>query len=170
MEKALTAQVFVQDHGEKLYRKSMYTYWKRTAPPPSMFTFDAPSREVCTIDRAVTNTPLQALVMLNDPQFVEASRFLAERTIKEGGDDVESRINYVFETMTGRSPSSGELQTLSSRLEDELLYFKERPEAAIDYLKVGEAHRDAEIDSVEHAAWTSVASLILNLSETITRS
>ena len=165
-----TAQVFVQDHGEKLYRKSMYTYWKRTAPPPSMATFDAPSREVCTTDRALTNTPLQALVMLNDPQFVEASRFLAQRTIQEGGEDAKSRIHFVFEALTGRVPSAKEYETISARLEDELSYFRDQPQAALDYLKVGEALRDTEIDSVEHAAWTSVASLILNLSETITKS
>ncbi len=164
-----TSQVFVQDHGEKLYRRSLYTYWKRTSPPPSMASFDAPSREVCTVDRAVTNTPLQALVMLNDPQFVEASRFLAERIMIEGGDNAGEKINYAFQIVTGREPNNEEFKRLLDRYEEELNTYKENPDDALRYLSVGEAMRSEALDPIDQAAWTSVASLLLNLSETITR-
>ena len=99
-----TAQTFAQDHGEKLYRRSLYTYWKRTAPPPGMMVFDAPTREVCTVQRENTNTPLQALVLLNDPQFVEASRAFAARLLRTVPET--ERITYAFEAVTGREPDT----------------------------------------------------------------
>src|SRR5438045_4521648 len=91
-----TAQVYVQDHGPDLYRRTMYTFWKRTSPPPTMLTFDAPDRETCTVRRARTNTPLQALVLMNDPTYVESSRKLAERMMQEGGASAEDRIAFAF--------------------------------------------------------------------------
>jgi len=164
-----TAQVFVQDHGEKLYRRSMYTFWKRTVPPPSMVSFDAPNRELCTLQRAITNTPLQALVLLNDPQFVEASRALAERMIKHESADNNDRIAFAFELATSRMPNAAELEILADAYHRALTDFRNDPKRALAYLQVGESDRDSKIDPVEHAAWASVASMILNLSETITK-
>lgn len=164
-----TSQVFVQDHGEKLFRRSLYTYWKRTSPPPSMITFDAPTREVCTVQRSSTNTPLQALVLLNDPQFVEASRALAQRILREGGADTRSRARFAFELVTCRAAGAEELETLCKAYERERARFEADPQAAAAYLSIGEAGRDTTLSVVDHAAWTSVANLLLNLSETVTR-
>ena len=108
-----TAQTFVQDHGEKLYRRSLYTYWKRTVPPPNMVAFDAPNREICTIARASTTTPLQALVTLNDTQFVEAARALAGRILGNAGDDA-ARLRWAFLEVLSRTPSDQEVGILSS--------------------------------------------------------
>lgn len=163
-----TSQVFVQDHGEKLYRRSMYTYWKRTSPPPSMVSFDAPTREVCTLRRSITNTPLQALVLLNDPQFVEASRAFAERIVKHEGD-VRARAAHAFELATARPPLDEEVDVLERAYRRAFEEYRDAPDRAAAYLSVGESFRDESIDPVEHVAWTSVASLVLNLSETITR-
>ncbi|MEZ4702295.1 MAG: PSD1 and planctomycete cytochrome C domain-containing protein [Rhodothermales bacterium] len=163
-----TAQVFVQDHGEKLYRRSMYTYWKRTLPPPSMVTFDAPNREMCTVTREVTNTPLQALVLLNDPQFVEASRAFGQRIALAPGD-VDARLALAFEMATSRLPNREELAILKHRFEEELAAYRNAPADAEALLSIGESPRDRALDAPEHAAWTTVASLILNLSETVTK-
>ncbi|MEM8487638.1 MAG: PSD1 and planctomycete cytochrome C domain-containing protein [Bacteroidota bacterium] len=165
-----TAQVFVQDHGEKLYRRSLYTYWKRTLPPPSMLTFDAPNREVCTITREVTNTPLQALVLLNDPQYVEASRHFASRILRElpEGSDT-ARLKRAFEILQSRHPDRQELKILRRRLDDERAHFAQAAADASAYLSVGESALDPTFEPAELAAWTTVASLIFNLSETITR-
>ncbi len=164
-----TSQVFVQDHGDRLYRRSLYTYWKRTAPPPSMISFDAPNREICAVQRSTTNTPLQALVLLNDPQFVEAGRVFAARILREAGSEMDERLRFAFETATARLPSERELRVLRRTLARERARFAADPAAAEARLQVGESDRDPQLDPVEHAAWTSVAILILNLSETITR-
>ena len=95
---------YEQDHGDALYRRSMYTFWKRTSPHPAMVTLDAAERNICVARRQETATPMQALVLLNDPQFVEAARLLAERMIREGGEDLEGRITYAFRLLTGRRP------------------------------------------------------------------
>ena len=163
-----TSQVFVQDHGERLYRRSMYTYWKRTVPPPSMISFDAPSRETCTMQRERTNTPLQALVMLNDPQFVEASRNFAERILL-ASNETEARIRFAFEQALSRPPSDAELAIVRKTLDQELTRFRANPDAAAAYLQYGEADRDSDLTLEEHAAWTTVATLIFNLSEMITK-
>jgi len=168
-----TAQVFVQDHGGKLYRRSMYTYWKRTVPPPSMVSFDAPNRELCTLHRQTTNTPLQALVLLNDPQFVEASRALAQRILEEGPqqdpENIQAKIRFAFELATSRLPSQQETDILEQAYQRNLQHYRSDPARALAVLQVGESDRDRNLDPVEHAAWTGVASLILNLSETITK-
>ncbi len=164
-----TAQVYVQDHGYDLFRRSMYTYWKRTVPPPSMISFDAPNREVCTVRRSVTNTPLQALVLLNDPQFVEASRALGQRIMLEGGSDVEERIRFAFRTVLSRGPDSRETDLVRRSLRRELERFQQDPKAAEAYLSIGETDRDASLLAEEHAAWSTVAMLLLNMSETITK-
>ena len=161
--------VFVQDKGDKLYRRSMYTFWKRTSPPPSMATFDAPNRETCQVRRARTNTPLQALVLMNDVQFVEAARKFAERIVRQGGGSVEQRATYAFRRLLARHPRESELQALTRFYEEYLEEFKGSPESAAKLLSVGESPRDEKLDANELAAWTLVAHLLLNLSETITR-
>jgi hypothetical protein len=147
----------------------MYTYWKRTVPPPSMISFDAPNREICTMKRSVTNTPLQALVLLNDPQFVEASRAFAERIINQGPQGTEQRLAFAFELATARLPTPPEMAVLKRAYARGLREYQAHPERAREYLQVGESRRDTRIDPAEHAAWTGVASLILNLSEMITK-
>jgi hypothetical protein len=163
-----TAQTFVQDHGEKLYRRSIYTYWKRTAPPPNMAAFDAPNRETCVVNRATTTTPLQALVLLNDVQFVEAARALAERIARHDGDDAE-RLRWAFEECLSRPPSDAELSVLTAALSRERDRYAKDESAAREYLAVGESPRDPNLPPAEHAAWAQVATLIMNLSENVTR-
>jgi hypothetical protein len=160
---------FVQDHGDKLYRRSLYTYWKRSAPPPSMQIFDAPTREKCTIRRARTNTPLQALTTLNDVQFVEASRHFAQRLMREGGKAVDQRVRYAFRLATARQPSPGEVAVLTEIHDAALQQYQGDADAATALLAVGESDRDDSLQVAEHAAWTIVASAILNLDETLTR-
>lgn len=160
---------FAPDSGEKLYRRSLYTFWKRTAPPPSMQTFDAPSRESCTVLRARTNTPLQALALMNDVQYVEAARKFAERVLKSAGPTVEERLALAFRAATARPPRADELAVLRGVLETHLAEYRGNPEAAGKLLAVGEAPRDAALDAAELAAWTMVANLILNLDETVTK-
>lgn len=160
---------FVQDHGNKLYRRSIYTYWKRSAPPPAMQIFDAPTREKCTIRRARTNTPLQALVTLNDTQFVEASRHLAERLMREGGDSLQSRIRFGFRLGTSRFPTDQEANVLTRIYNNAYKKYNGSPESAKTLLAVGESKRDESFPADQHAAWTIVSSAILNLDETLTR-
>ncbi|WP_182870425.1 DUF1553 domain-containing protein [Rhodopirellula sp. JC639] len=159
---------YSQDKGEKLYRKSMYTYWKRSAPMPNMMIFDAPSREKCVVNRARTNTPLQALVTLNDPQFVEAARALAERLIRSESD-AAGRIDLAYRLATARPPTERETKLLMGMLDDQRQRFAANPESADQFLSVGDLARDDSIDAIEHAAWTVIAQLILNLDETLTR-
>jgi hypothetical protein len=163
-----TSQVFVQDHGEKLYRRSLYTYWKRTAPPANMTIFDAPNREVCVVSRPTTTTPLQALILLNDVQFVEASRGLAQRMLQRQQSD-EQRIQWGVLEVLGRPITAQEKQILLIALERERARYRQQPEAAQRFLSNGESRRDKSIDPVEHAAWGAIASLLLNSSELITR-
>ncbi len=164
-----TAQEYSQSHGEDLYRRTMYTYWKRTAPPPSLMTFDAPDRETCNVRRARTNTPLQALVLMNDPTYVEANRKFAERIIKEGGTSIEERLKFAFRSTLARAPSPAEFAVLRGIYEKQLARFKASPEAAKKLLSVGEASRDESLDVAELAAWSIVASSLMNLDETLTK-
>ncbi|MCA9214836.1 MAG: DUF1553 domain-containing protein [Planctomycetales bacterium] len=159
---------YKQDSGHNLYRRSMYTYWKRSAPSPSMTIFDAPTREKCTVRRSTTNTPLQALVVMNDPQFIEASRFLAERVMK-GAESIDDRIELAYRIATARRPSQRTAEILRNAYETELDAFKKDNERANKLLAQGEGKRDASLDPAEHAAWTIVSSIILNLDETLTR-
>ncbi|WP_197526845.1 PSD1 and planctomycete cytochrome C domain-containing protein [Pirellulimonas nuda] len=163
-----TAQTFVQDHGEKLYRRSLYTYWKRTVPPPNLAAFDAPSRETCVVDRPTTNTPLQALVLLNDPQFVEAARAFAEQMIASDPSD-DARLRWGMLACVSRPASEAEVAILSQTLGRERVRYAGDPTAAQALLWVGESPRTPSIERAEHAAWTQVASLMLNLSEAVTR-
>jgi hypothetical protein len=161
--------VFVQDSGDKLFRRSMYTFWKRTVPPPSMSTFDAPDRETCQVRRARTNTPLQALVLMNDVQYVEAARKFAERIMAEGGTSSDERIRHAFRMIVSRQPGSTEVQSLSTLFEEYLSLFRSDPESATKLLSTGESPVNEQLDSGELAAWSMVAHVLLNLSETVTR-
>ena len=165
-----TEQVYRQDSGDNLYRRSLYTIWKRSVPPPTMVAFDAPNRELCTPRRLRTNTPLQALVLLNETGFVEAARALAQRMMIEGGQTVEDRVTLGFTLVTARPPSPAELAVLMGMFERELTRYHADPGAASALLSVGESPRKTELDPAEHAAWTIVASALLNLSETVTKS
>jgi len=152
-----------------LYRRSMYTYWKRTVPPPSMATFDAPEREFCMVRRSRTNTPLQAFVLMHDPQFVEAARFLAEGMMTEGGKTTEERLRFGFRTVTSRTPGAAELAVLERALTKRLAQYQADREAATKLLSVGALPRNENLEAAEHAAYTSVARMLLNLSEAITK-
>jgi hypothetical protein len=166
-----TAQKYVQSHGADLYRRSMYTFWKRTSPPPSLSTFDAPDRETCTVRRGRTNTPLQALVLMNDPTYVEASRKLAERMMREpaAGATPEERIAYAFRLATARTPTPEESAVLKRILDKQLAVYQSNNKAAAELLAVGESPRDEKLPLPELAAWTTVASTILNLDETVSK-
>jgi hypothetical protein len=155
--------------GEGLYRRTMYTIWKRTAAPPTMLLFDAPNREVCTIQRSRTNTPLQALALLNEVTFVEAARALATRLIKEGGSTPQDRLTYGFRLVTGRRPSVAELEVLVAGFDEDAATYAEFPDAATQLLAVGERPAAADLDTAELAAWTVTANVLLNLDEFVTR-
>jgi len=160
---------FVQDHGGKLYRRSMYTYWKRSVPPPNMQAFDAPSREVCVLTRAKTNTPLAALVLMNDPTFVEASRKLAGRVLRDGGATAESRLTLLHRLVCGRRPTERELGLLSVALAELRADYRAEPEAAQRLMEIGESPHDPSLDVAELAAYASLANAVLGTDEAITR-
>ncbi len=160
---------FSRDSGDKLYRRSLYTYWKRSAPPPNMQIFDAPTREKCVIQRARTNTPLQALVTLNDVQFVEAARQLAGRMMQEGGNLPASLVDHGFELVVSRPASSLESERLVGLYERSRAWYQENADAAQKLLAQGESPNPGGLDPATHAAWTIVASTILNMDETLTR-
>ena len=147
----------------------MYTVWKRTVPPAALVTFDAPDREKCSARRSVTNTPLQALVLLNDPTYVEASRFLAARTLTQGGNTPTSRIDYAFRLATGRTPDPQERAVLLEQAQEALAEYRQHGDEAKALLAVGSSKSDPRLDPKELAAWTTVAGIILNLDETITK-
>jgi hypothetical protein len=158
-----------QDKNENLYRRGLYTYWQRTFLHPSLLAFDAPSREECTVDRPRSNTPLQALVLLNDPTYVEAARALASRVLQNGGDDEHGRLSYAFRQVLGRLPSSEEEAVLVPLYKKHLAEYTTDEEAAAKLLQIGELPRPTDVNNAELAAWTSVARVILNLHETIVR-
>jgi hypothetical protein len=159
---------WVNDKGEGLYRRGLYTYWCRTFPHPSMVAFDAPSREECTVDRPRSNTPLQALVLLNDPTYVEASRALAEKVVRDGMTPAE-RLHIAFRQVLTRKPSPQEEALLLGLVEKHLKEYQADKKAAEALLQVGEKPMAKDLDVAELAAWTSVARVLLNLHETITR-
>jgi len=164
-----TDSVFVQDHGEDLYRRGMYVFWRRSAHYPPFATFDAPNREVCTFIRQRTQTPLQSLVLMNDSAFVECARALAQRVTHEERDDVERRLTRAFRLTLGRVPGVDEIATLRRTYEQQLAEFKANPKNAAELLNVGEAKVPESLDQVKLAAMTAVANVLLNLNETITR-
>ncbi|MEM7374248.1 MAG: DUF1553 domain-containing protein [Bacteroidota bacterium] len=160
---------YTQEHGDALYRKSLYTFWKRTVPPPTMITFDAATRNYCVPKRQTTSTPLQALILLNDPQYLEAARVFASNMIQEGGEDVESRIRFGFRKATSRMPRKQELSILEDILQSERANYENDPDSAIEFLSIGEMPADPEFDPAELAAYAHVATAIFNLDETITK-
>jgi hypothetical protein len=171
-----TAQEYRQSEGADLYRRSMYTFWKRTVPPAALTTFDAPDREKCTSRRLLTNTPLQALVLLNDPTYVEASRALAQRTMLEAGSEggpaagtpPQARIRWLFREATGRQPTQAEARVLLELFERRLEHYRKQPAEAAKLIAIG-ASKPGNVEATELAAWTMVASTVLNLDETVTK-
>ena len=164
-----SGQTYTQSTGADLYRRSMYTVWKRTVPPPSLTTFDAPDREKCAARRTVTNTPLQALVLLNDPTYVEASRVLAEKTLVQAGRDPVKRVDFAFRLATDRKPQPQERAVLLQLARQELVEYRHDKASALKVISVGDAKRNPKLDPAELAAWTTVAGTILNMDETITK-
>ena len=161
--------IYKQDHGEALYRRSLYTYWKRMAMPPDMDAFDAPTRDTACTRRQRTDTPLQALVTMNDPQWVEASRALAERLIRQAGKQPEQRIQYLSELVLSHDPSPQMESVLQRSLNQMQEHYAADPAAAHDLVAVGEKPRDGAIPPPELAAWTMVVSEVLNLDETLNK-
>ena len=147
----------------------MYTFWKRTSPPPALTTFDAPSREECTVRRGRTNTPLQALVLMNDEQYVEAARHLAARMIHQGGSTPAERIVFAFRLATSRMPTADEIGIFTRLYDEQRAAYANKLEAAERLVHVGDSPVDTTIDARELAAWSLVANVILNLDETVTK-
>lgn len=169
--RSISNNTYKQDHGDNLYRRSLYTYWRRTIPPPTMANFNAGEREVCIVRKDKTNTPLQALTLMNNIAFVEASRFLAERMLRDGGDNVGGQIAYGFQLATGRKPNGQESRLLAHahQLFSQQFEGNDGAAAALKLLSVGEKPRDKTLDPGKLAAMTMVGSTILNLDETITK-
>jgi hypothetical protein len=156
------------DTGDKLYRRSLYTYWKRTAPPPGLSAFDATARETCWVRETRTNTPLQALTLLNEVTHVEAARKLAERVLSEAATP-NDRLALAFRFVVARSPTDAERSVLRRSLGRQLAEYRKDPAAARKVLKVGESVADARLDPVEVASYAAVCRLILNLDEGMTK-
>jgi mono/diheme cytochrome c family protein len=168
-DEAMGRPKYPRSTGPDVYRRGLYTVWKRTAPHPQMTTFDAADRSVCTARRQATNTPLQALALLNDPQFVEAARFLGQRMLKEGGATTADRAGWAFRTVTGRKPSDRELSVLVALYEEQKAGFAANPKDAEKLLAVGDTRSDPKLDKVALAAATALAQAILNHDEAVTR-
>jgi hypothetical protein len=164
---SFTAQKYRQSQGVDLYRRSMYTFWKRTSPPPSLAALDAPDRQTCVVRRPRTNTPLQALVLMNDPTYVEAARKLAARMMRTATGE-ESRLASGYRLALARAPKPAETEVMLGLYREQLAYYRQRAEAAAKLVRVGESSVNAKFDEAELAAWTVVATTILNLDETLT--
>ncbi|MEO8427903.1 MAG: DUF1553 domain-containing protein [Verrucomicrobiota bacterium] len=167
--KELSGTDYVQDHGEKLWRRSLYTFWKRTSAPPTMMTFDAAGRESCNVRQTRTSTPLQALALMNEVTFVEAARVLAQRIMTSGSHTPEERISFAFRLATARAPKPGELSVLLASWSEYRSRYQSDSSSAAKLVSAGEAPRNEHLAVAELAAYTAVANLILNLDETITR-
>jgi hypothetical protein len=160
---------YEQSKGEGLYRRSLYTWWKRTSPPPYMMNFDSPNREQCAVFENRTNSPLQALDLMNDVTFLEASRKFAERIITEGGATPESRVEYGYRLLLARAPSAQQKQILLTAQARMAADFSSDLIAAKQFLQQGESPMVRGVEPTELAAWTSIASLLLNMDEAITK-
>jgi hypothetical protein len=156
---------YPQGHGEQLYRRSIYTVWKRSSPHPAMLTFDVPDRYACAVRRQKTSTPLQSLVLLNDVQFVEASRVLADKMIKKGGTSPVSRVVYAFRSLTSRYPRKEELSILMDLYKEELADFSKNPSQAKELLTEGEFLNDKNLNPNELATCMVVANTLMNFDE-----
>lgn len=161
-------RIYQQGTGDDLWRRSIYTYWKRAVPPPSMLTFDAPTRESCVTRRIPTSTPLQALVLWNDEQFQEAYRVLAQRTLAEVDHD-DARLTHLFRRCIGRAPEPRELTLLYDALEEYRARYRQAPDDAAGVIAAGQSSRPADADAAELAAWTMIASSVFNLYESTTQ-
>jgi hypothetical protein len=159
---------YIQDHGESLYRRSLYTFWKRTAPPPNMTAFDAPNRESYCLRRERSNTPLQALTLMNDVQFFEAARAFAERVMKQEAE-TKARLTTLFRMATGRRPTAKEVGLMKQALSKHRVSYAAKPEEAKKAISYGESKADPKLDPMELAAWTMIANLVLNLDEVMTK-
>jgi hypothetical protein len=164
-----TVKTYLQDHGDSLYRRSLYTYWKRSIPHPAMLSFGTPFREVCTIQRPRSNTPLQALNLMNDETYVEAARFLAQRMIQEGGTDLSSRLQKGVLLVLARHASPKELAILERGYQSAFEDFTAHPEAATALLHVGERPYNAALNRTELAALTTIANTLLCMDEAVTK-
>jgi len=155
---------YKQQHGDSLYRRSLYTIWKRSSPPPMMLNFDAAERHFCITKRQKTSTPLQALVVMNDPQFVEASRVLAQHMLKNG-KSIDEQIDYAFTALTSRLPDPKEKIVLKELYDEELQDFSHNPKRMKSILAVGEYPLDKTLNPAQLAAGTIVASTVMNFDE-----
>jgi hypothetical protein len=164
-----SAETYVTDTGSGLYRRTLYTYWKRSVPNPALLLFDVPFRETCVVRRARTTTPLQALNLMNDPTYVEAARALAQRLLREVPGPADTRIDFGFRWVTARSPSASERNILRRGLDRARAAYRADPAGAGELLRVGASPADPALDPAELAAYTLLASTLLNLDETVTR-
>jgi hypothetical protein len=160
---------YKRDTGDSLYRRSMYTFWKRAAPPASMDVFNAPSREYCTVRRERTDTPLQALATMNDVQFVEAARHLAQLALEQGGESFDSRLNFITGRLISRPFKDPEVKVARAALADLMQHYKDHPDEARQLLSVGDSKRDESLDPATHAAWTMLTNQLMNLDETLNK-
>ena len=159
---------FKADKGDGLYRRSLYTFMKRTAPAPMMSNFDAPNRETCSVSRERTNTPLQALQLMNDTQYLEAARALATKSLTDY-NSTEKRIAFIFQSLSSREVEKNEIKLMQRVLEQHHNHYKNNKTAAKDLLSHGEFKHDEKLNTAELAAWTMLSSQILNLDEVITK-
>jgi hypothetical protein len=157
------------DSGENLYRRSLYTFWKRAAPPASMDIFNAPNREICSVQRERTNTPLQALVTLNDPQFVEAARKLASRALKEAGEDESARLGFIAERVLARPLTEEELSIVRGSLGTLVTHYRDHVDDAKKLIETGDSQPDADLDPATLAGWTMLTNELLNLDEVLNK-
>jgi hypothetical protein len=160
---------YKQDSGESLYRRSMYTFWKRAAPPPAMEILNAPNREFCTVVREKTNTPLQALVTMNDPQFVEAARNLAQHTLLKGGPTFESKLSYMGKKVLCRPMLPKEVKVVQKTYTNILAHYQKNPQDALKLITVGESKADPALVPAELATWTMIGNQLLNLDEVLNK-
>jgi hypothetical protein len=162
-------RIYTNDHGVSLYRRGLYSFWCRTFLQPSLQAFDAASREECTVERVNSNTPMQALALLNDPTYVEAARVLAEKTLREGGPGVKERIEWSFSRALARKPEPREFKLFNDLYRKQIDRYTRDKSAAEKLISVGESPAPTDLPVSEVAAWTSVSRVLLNLHETITR-
>ena len=160
---------YKQDTDARVYRRSLYMHWQRQFLHPMLKAFDAPSREECTAERPRSNTPVAAMNLLNDPNFVEAARVLAERVLREAADNDRARLDLAYELVISRTPTDAECKTMGELFNYAKEDFKKRPEAAKELIKIGQTPPDPQLDPVQLATWTTVSRTLLNLSETTTR-
>jgi hypothetical protein len=161
-EVAVSFKPVDREKGDALYRRSMYTYWKRTGPAPVMMMLDASKRDICVVKREKTSTPLQALVLLNDPQLVEAARILGQKMVGQSGGDASRLVEEMFLLLTSRQPEPREREILFRTYQEQLAYFQEFPERARLFLKTGEAPFREDLDVVQLAAAGVLAKMLLN--------